>query len=431
MSEPPAPVRARRGTGCTTLALFAGAVLIGIALIEGGVRWLLWRDLALPAFNAGHGLMEPAPYVGWTMAPDRRETLQSLDFKNTVITNSRGLNDGEYSLEKPPGVFRIVILGDSFMFAREVPRPDGLPARLEAALAPRGVEVINLGVPAYGTIQEFLYFRELGQQFEPDLVLLAFYAHNDLRDNSLLLNTHAWGEERPLTWGRPYAEWDAERQALAFQYPDPEAMRISHANYRYQLMLEDMETPVFARTAAGALLRHVIAQRRLLREEGGAVDPLGALGPYIDVREMPPGARAPWERAWTVTTETVRLLDEAARERGAALGVFLIPPRLRVESAFHEAIRQRYPETAFHFAQPHRRMRQFLEENGIPCLDLAPPMIEAAQSRRAPLYFRLRDEHWTSHGHEAAANAVLQWLDAEALVRPPEKISETAATAAP
>ena len=66
-----------------------------------------------------------------------------------------------------------------------------LPKQLELIGKNEGVdlEVINLGVGGYGTLQEYLVFQEFGQKFEPDLVLLGFYIRNDVQNNSLALES--------------------------------------------------------------------------------------------------------------------------------------------------------------------------------------------------------------------------------------------------
>ena len=66
---------------------------------------------------------------------------------------------------------------------------DALPVRLErlVSTAERRVEVVNLGVWGYGTLQEYLVFNAVGRAYRPDVVVLAIYLSNDLRENSLAL----------------------------------------------------------------------------------------------------------------------------------------------------------------------------------------------------------------------------------------------------
>jgi hypothetical protein len=81
-----------------------------------------------------------------------------------------------YTKAKPPGVFRIIVLGDSFTFAGKVHFDDNFALRLQRMLnlnqnQPR-VEVLNWGVPGFSTMQEEQLMKTAVLEYQPDLVLL-------------------------------------------------------------------------------------------------------------------------------------------------------------------------------------------------------------------------------------------------------------------
>lgn len=83
--------------------------------------------------------------------------------------NSFGMHDKEYTLKKPEGVFRILLLGDSitesFRWHRIV----------EKKLNKIGkYEILNCGVNAWGISNYYRYLKYKGINFEPDLVLIGF-----------------------------------------------------------------------------------------------------------------------------------------------------------------------------------------------------------------------------------------------------------------
>lgn len=97
--------------------------------------------------------------------------------------NGYGFRGPDYPLAKPPGVQRIVLIGDSFAFGEGVRFEHTLGERLERRLNDRGggaapVEVLNLGVGGAGTLSELSYLRHRGIALEPDLVLW-LYVLND------------------------------------------------------------------------------------------------------------------------------------------------------------------------------------------------------------------------------------------------------------
>ena len=103
------------------------------------------------------------------------------------VHNSAGWRDIEHSLEKPPGVLRVMGLGDSYLYGRGVRYEDIVLTRvgkmLEAANSDGvSVETINTGVPGTNTVDQRDLLRERGWEYDPDLVIL-FFVLNDVEQN--------------------------------------------------------------------------------------------------------------------------------------------------------------------------------------------------------------------------------------------------------
>ena len=93
-----------------------------------------------------------------------------------VSHNARGLRDKDHPYEKPAGKKRILALGDSFVWGFGVGQDELFTEIIERDNP--GIEVVNMGVSGYGTDQEFLAYNEEGYKYNPDLVVLAFYAND-------------------------------------------------------------------------------------------------------------------------------------------------------------------------------------------------------------------------------------------------------------
>lgn len=136
---------------------------------------------------------------------------QTARFQHVPVTiNSFGMRDRELTKEKPAGVYRIAVLGDSYTFGWGVDQEKIFARWMESELtkmAPPGVhpQVLNFGVPGYATFQEVAKFQESGASFSPDAVLvyivdndfgLPFFIQ-DLADPSALRSAAEFERKKP------------------------------------------------------------------------------------------------------------------------------------------------------------------------------------------------------------------------------------------
>jgi len=117
----------------------------------------------------------------------------------TVAWNSMRIRDYEYTLEKPAGTYRIIILGGSFTFGWGVELDETFSKVLETRLNEKygtkkhgtmqrqDYQVINFGIPGYTAVQEAGLFSGKAAQMSPDLVIIAFHP-SDLKDVEYHLN---------------------------------------------------------------------------------------------------------------------------------------------------------------------------------------------------------------------------------------------------
>src|SRR5262249_8799567 len=158
------------------------SVSIGLGAIEVGVRML---HLFPTSF------FEPDPVLGAHLIPGQHGwwTQEELEFRTPVQINREGFRDIDHQHEKPSDVTRVVIVGDSYIEAMQVPLDATVARQLEAALntGARKYEVISMGVSGFGTAGELLLYERFGRAYKPDIVILNFYPGNDIRNNSPVL----------------------------------------------------------------------------------------------------------------------------------------------------------------------------------------------------------------------------------------------------
>ncbi len=97
--------------------------------------------------------------------------------------NSVGWRDDEHRLVKPKGTYRILGIGDSYLFGQGVKPQDRCLDRLGDLLRKQypqqTVETINAGQLAYNTALEARALRICGMEYRPDLVIL-YFVPNDV-----------------------------------------------------------------------------------------------------------------------------------------------------------------------------------------------------------------------------------------------------------
>jgi lysophospholipase L1-like esterase len=172
------------------LSLSAASLLIALLCAELILR-LSGTAPEVGAVRKGRYQLSANPRIGYEPVPGLRYAGKDLAFYDYQgAANRLGYRDRDHAEAKPPGVFRIVVLGDSVGAGLFVARNEDIfPALLERRLREQGrdAEVINLSVSGYNTLQEVETLRERGLRYQPDLVLLAYVLNDRERVDGAIL----------------------------------------------------------------------------------------------------------------------------------------------------------------------------------------------------------------------------------------------------
>jgi hypothetical protein len=192
------------------LLLSVVSVLLTLTLLEISVRFLeddgqfqgTYLDLQMEPISkeeqASNYLIEDRKR-GWMIRPNA-ESKPATNPGNYVYqyrSNGDGFRD-DRERSRTPEKLRIALFGDSFVHADEVNFEDTWGQILERDLF-EGVEVLNFGVPGYGTDQSFLHYRELGKTFHPHIVLIGYQFENIGRNVNLLRKMYYAGSKIPFS----------------------------------------------------------------------------------------------------------------------------------------------------------------------------------------------------------------------------------------
>ncbi len=175
------------------MGLVAAAGLF--ALTEGLLRLTVPAERLRFSWESSDPSVAIDDHGGLLIPPDATVRRHDGEREWVARTNSQGLReDGVIPEAKPAGSYRILALGDSWMFGWGASQGGSLPAQLELLLTEglgRPVEVINSGIFGACAFDMLRTWRQRKDRFAIDAVLLGT-PHNMSRQQSLLTRRSGW-----------------------------------------------------------------------------------------------------------------------------------------------------------------------------------------------------------------------------------------------
>jgi len=325
-------------------------VALGIVLSAGEV---LARALPEGPVRESHRMYEPGRTFRYT---DLRPGPGGIpEFDNEITLNRYGFHGPDHPPGRPDGVSRILVIGDSMVEGFQVPRAEGLGARMEELLP--GIQVMTFGMSGHGTMK---HGRILGR------IADALPGEAGARPPEIIV----------FVIHGPYAV----RQALVDFVRAPALWR---RGLRWVLFHDPGRLRILRRVRDSLLIRLQVPTDDLLAEARRAFEP-GYRSEDLD-------------RAWDLLGGAMEAQVREARALGA-LPVFAYLPE---PGEMGEGSRFRDPSAVA------RRFETAAKETGAVWVDLTEGM--KAGNAGGGLYFT-RDQHMTPGGHRWAARLLAERL---------------------
>jgi lysophospholipase L1-like esterase len=369
------------------LLLIAAAFIIALLILEILAK-IFWTRLtqieqfsSISFVSTENHIKLPPPDYFW---PGQIGNVK--EFANRTSKNSLGFHDTEHSFEKPPGTFRIVVLGDSFVEAMQVPLEKTFHKILEADLKARfdfPIEVISLGRSGAGARQSTAFLSSYGIQYLPDLVIMEFLSNDLIDDNPLMKKAHN------------------QQIALKKEYV-PELRNIFP---RYLLIKWSRFNQILALNLA-RIYQGILTAKYASKDEYGFID-LNLLifaENYADL----------WKESWKKTQRFISRAGELCRENGSEMLVVAFAEQWRTlpPHAIKRVLRSTNRGTSnlhWDVGKTDRMMAEFCDGKNISFLSLLPGFKEARRQNRQRLFFAY-DMHPNENGHKVAATVVADYL---------------------
>jgi len=356
------------------LVLMLLGCLLALVLLEIGVRIFSPQERAL--FRAD-------PYIRTSHLPNINTVRKTTEYTAKIKTNPQGFVGNNFTIAKPPGTYRIATVGDSFTEAFQVNYDQSYSAVLEKNLnqsvaAARPFQVYNFGVSGFGTALELLTYQHYIRQYHPDLLVLQYYAGNDVTDDLLLASSPAAPQDYNGVWLGRLRAW------LSNQLQSP----------RF----------ILRRLEQSKAITDVLARYRIATRANDFYNQPGRYPFLFDIYNQ--SDQTVFKNAWSANCQTIKQFQAATTADGIPLLIVLIPHRFELFPADWQATLQQYPTMQtekWDLDQPLRRARQCFQSADISYIDMQ-TIFRAKLAAGVPRMYYYSDDHFDANGHAIIAD---------------------------
>lgn len=371
------------------LSVFLSSLLLALVIAEGITRII--RPFSTVEYHVD-------PEIGQTLVANQQTRWVHEDYDQTVTTNSAGFHDYEHAIWKPRNVYRVIVVGDSFIEGLSAPIEWGFTQQLEQllqhAVRDQRVEVINLGVGGIGPAQYLRILETKGMAYHPDVVIMSVFPDNDF-----------WDSYEPLS-AAPSKVFYRIQPDGSMQYVPAEASLVT---VKARLWLRKSAFLALLRTGLSFTpIESWMGRLGMLQAPGVATERSlrwSEWGVYI--ADHPD----PWAEAYRTTLQAIKSSHGLAVKSGAQFTIMLIGSVAMVEDRWDEALKD-YPEAKslrLDFEGPFTAITELGRHAGFGIINLVEPFRGdfrgTNKSRSWP-----HDGHWNPAGNQLAAEVVSRHL---------------------
>jgi len=329
--------------------------------------------------------------IGFTFKPNAKTYEKGREYNALYQINSLGLRDREYGSKKE-GIFRVLLLGDSFSVSHGLPIEDSLSRQMEKALQRvadsdgRRVkfEVINAAAGGYSPYNYWKAYRRWSPVFHPNVVIVGlspddYECANEnahyLIENGEILAVYRGGQAPEKSDKistrkiRKWLSWNSEFYILMrnfFYYND-------------------------------------LVGRMTLWKKPGGVENDSQLQLYLVSQ------KASINKVWAKTFSYLQTLKKETAADGVMLILIPIPLKMEINSEQYRQVlaSKGLRNDQIDLNQQLKAISVFCKNENVPVLDPRPAM--RRRDTEVPCYFVL-DGHWNAEGVQIASGSIAnQW----------------------
>jgi hypothetical protein len=322
--------------------------------------------------------------TGFTLVPDSTAVIKTTEYTRRLSINSEGFRDFNHEVEKKPGTYRILMLGDSFTEGAQVEIEERYAQRVAKILSNRtgkDVEVITLALGGYGTDQEFLAMQCYGLKYDPDLVVLNVLTSNDISESSPELNS--------FRCKGYFSVDDSGNLSLDMSFTE----RCNNFSDKAKKFIGHHSRLVYFA---------VTSMQRI-----GLKGPSDVLPPHLEIyrKDPTPDFERGWERVELIAAEARRVAEDDNTE---FMVVILTNPHQlswnKTLAVYPQLNNSNYAPDA-----PDKRALEMCRRQKLDCISLFAPFYMHKQQTGEELHLEI-DGHWNLNGNMQAAKLVSAYI---------------------
>jgi len=299
-------------------------------------------------------------------------------------TNSIGLRGEEVAIPKPPGVFRIICLGDETTLAPATDEKNTssvLLARMLQKKSRQHIEVINAGVPGFCPLLSYLQVKHHLLQLEPDLLILNIDMSDVADDHRYRRYLKLDAAARPLVCSHPALR---EGKTTSFDQAQKRCLILSWCKLKWGAISESMAD----------------------QAENSDID--SVRGTYAWLSDHPPDWSMYIDQALSPIEELQRLAYRM--DIGLILAISPAPWQVAAQASNHKSVRTKYgvpQNTVFRSEKPFEIIQNYARKRRIPIVN---PLGTFRKNQHPEKLYLFRSARFSPSGHQVFAKSLAETI---------------------
>jgi hypothetical protein len=288
--------------------------------------------------------------------------------------------------------YKLLVVGDSFIVPKSL-----LGRLLPHDLGFYDVAVLNAATGGTGPFEYLEEMKTVGTEFKPDVVLLSYYAGNDLTNvqnhpkfKPFRQRDNQTGVAINSSSSRPFF-----RHLYLYHYLLRSSQIVRRRFFNYEEMEAAGIPPDLIEDAKTSKINPWLLKLALDQKNY-----------FLDNLLMETDENM---RAWRKAKELLTEVHEICTRHNSQLVMIVFPASVQVNEShfeFLKRLRFNMDDRTLNSAKPQRLLLEFCRERNVRCLDVLPSF----RARRSEEFYRDKDDHFNEAGNRLAETLIVEFI---------------------